>query len=67
MHAAVKYRDLFKLLQGDGWYLHHQTGSHMVLRHKIKPGIVVIAGGGKMNREVPKGTENAIRRQAGLK
>ena len=28
---------------------------------------IVVAGGGKLNREVPKGTENAILRQAGLK
>jgi len=28
---------------------------------------VVVAGGGKLGYDVPKGTENAILRQAGLK
>jgi predicted RNA binding protein YcfA (HicA-like mRNA interferase family) len=39
----------------------------MIYRHPTRQGPVVVAGGGKLNRDVPKGTENAIRRQAGLK
>jgi predicted RNA binding protein YcfA (HicA-like mRNA interferase family) len=39
----------------------------MVFRHASRPGSVVVAGGGKLGRDVPKGTETAILRQAGLK
>ena len=63
----MKYRDLIERLEADGWVLDHQRGSHLLYRHPTKPGIVVVAGGGKMSRDVPTGTENAILRQAGLK
>jgi predicted RNA binding protein YcfA (HicA-like mRNA interferase family) len=63
----LKYRDLIKLIEANGWRLHHQTGSHMVFRHPTKPRPIVVAGGGKPSRDVPKGTEQAILRQAGLK
>jgi len=67
-NAFTKYKDLIAEIEHDGWYLHRQSGSsHMVFRHPRKPGIVVVAGGGKLNRDVPNGTANAIRRQAGLK
>jgi predicted RNA binding protein YcfA (HicA-like mRNA interferase family) len=32
----MKFRDLIKLVQADGWQLHHQTGSHRQFRHPIK-------------------------------
>jgi predicted RNA binding protein YcfA (HicA-like mRNA interferase family) len=41
-------------------------GDHMIYRHPARPGSIVVAGGGKMNRDVPTGL-NAILRQAGLK
>jgi predicted RNA binding protein YcfA (HicA-like mRNA interferase family) len=64
----MKYRDLIKILEGADWYLRRQGAtSHMVFRHPKRPGSIVVAGGGKLNRDVPKGTENAILRQAGLK
>jgi predicted RNA binding protein YcfA (HicA-like mRNA interferase family) len=39
----------------------------MIYRHATRARPVVIAGGGKLNRDVPPGTANAILRQAGLK
>jgi predicted RNA binding protein YcfA (HicA-like mRNA interferase family) len=64
----MKYRDLIKILEADGWHLQRQGGgSHAVYRHPVKRGSVVVAGGGKMNRDVPEGTKNAIMKQAGLK
>jgi predicted RNA binding protein YcfA (HicA-like mRNA interferase family) len=33
----MKFRDLIKLVQADGWQLHHQTGSHRQFRHATKP------------------------------
>jgi predicted RNA binding protein YcfA (HicA-like mRNA interferase family) len=61
----MKYRDLMRIIEGDGWRLDHQTGSHTQFRHPSKPGTVTIPAGGKMNRDVPPGTMNSI--QAGLK
>jgi predicted RNA binding protein YcfA (HicA-like mRNA interferase family) len=64
----VKYRDLIKLIETNGWYFHRMgKGDHMIFRHPTLPGAVVVAGGGKLNRDVPTGTQNSILRQAGLK
>jgi len=64
----LKYRDLIKLLTANGWHFDRMgKGDHMIYRHRTRPGAVVVAGGGKLNRDVPRGTENAILRQAGLK
>ncbi len=42
----MTYRELIKILGADGWFAHHQTGSHIVFRHPTKPGSLVVAGGG---------------------
>ena len=38
----MKIRDVLKRLQGDGWHIVRQEGSHRILKHAIKPGIVVV-------------------------
>ena len=64
----MKYRDIIKLLEADGWYRQRQEGSHIVFYHPTKkPGVVIVAAGGKLNRDVPAGTLGKIRRDAGLK
>lgn len=64
----MKYKELIKLLETSGWYFHRMgKGDHMIYRHPTRTGSIVVAGGGKLNRDVPTGTENAILRQAGLK
>jgi predicted RNA binding protein YcfA (HicA-like mRNA interferase family) len=63
----VKYRDLIKLLESDGWYLERTTGSHMQFRHPTKPNTLTVSAGGKTGRDVPTGTLNSVLRQAGLK
>jgi predicted RNA binding protein YcfA (HicA-like mRNA interferase family) len=64
----LKYRDLIKLLESNGRRFDRMgKGGHMIYRHPTRVGPVVVAGGGKLNRDVPTGTENAILRQAGLK
>ena len=63
----MKYRDLIKRLEEDGWFMERVTGSHMQIRHTTKPGTVTVAAGGKLAREVPPGTLNSVLRQAGLK
>jgi predicted RNA binding protein YcfA (HicA-like mRNA interferase family) len=63
----MKFRDVIKLLEKDGWQLDRTVGSHLQYRHPNKPGTVTVPGGGKLNRDVPNGTLNSIRKQAGLK
>jgi predicted RNA binding protein YcfA (HicA-like mRNA interferase family) len=60
----LKYRDLIKLIEEDGWNWKRTTGSHRIYKHSIKPGIVVVAYHG--TKDVPEGTLKSILRQAGL-
>jgi predicted RNA binding protein YcfA (HicA-like mRNA interferase family) len=62
----MKYRDLVRLLEEDGWQHVRTRGSHRIYRHKSKVGIVVVAGH-TMGLEVSKGLLNEILKQAGLK
>jgi len=61
----VKVRDAIKLIEKDGWYLARTRGSHRHFKHLKKPGIVTIAGHPSV--DIPRGTLNSIRKQAGLK
>jgi predicted RNA binding protein YcfA (HicA-like mRNA interferase family) len=63
----MKYRDVVRMLQADGWLLERVVGSHQQFRHPTKPGTVTVPGGGKMSKDVPAGTLNSILKQAGLK
>ena len=63
----MKYRDLIKRIEADGWYAERSVGSHMQFRHKEKPGTVTIPAGGKLAKEVPPGTLNSVLKQARLK
>lgn len=64
---AKKIREIIKLLEADGWYFKRMgKGSHMVYRHPVKAGIVVVPNHG-LSRELKPGTEDEILKQAGLK
>ncbi len=63
----MKYRDVIRRLEDDGWRLDRVVGSHLQFRHPKKPGTVTVPGGGKQSREVPAGTLSSILKQAGLK
>jgi predicted RNA binding protein YcfA (HicA-like mRNA interferase family) len=63
----LKYREIIRIVEADGWRLVRQTGSHMQFRHPTKPGTVTISAGGKMSRDIPPGTLTSVLRQAGLK
>ena len=53
--------DVIKLLEASGWYFHRMgKGDHMIYRHPARRGPIVVAGGGKLNRDVPTGTHNAL-------
>ena len=60
----MKVRDVLVVLKKDGWIATKQKGSHLQLIHPAKKGKVTlpIHGG-----DIPKGTLNAILKQAGLK
>jgi predicted RNA binding protein YcfA (HicA-like mRNA interferase family) len=40
----MKYRDILKMIEKDGWYLVSQEGSHRQFKHPVKRGRVTIAG-----------------------
>jgi len=61
----MKYRQVIKIIQDDGWYLDRTRGSHKQFKHPTKPGVVTVAG--KPNEDIAKGTLNNILKQAALK
>ena len=60
----MKIRDVLKRLREDGWYMARQKGSHRILKHPTKPGIVVVAG--NTGKDVAIGTLRSIWKQAQL-
>lgn len=39
----ISAADLLRALRRDGWVEHHQVGSHVQLKHPLKPGRVTVA------------------------
>jgi len=60
----MKFCELIRLVERDGWRLVHMVGSHQQYKHPLKPGRVTIAG--QPGKDVPEGTRKSILRQAGL-
>jgi predicted RNA binding protein YcfA (HicA-like mRNA interferase family) len=63
----MKYRDLIKKIEAEGWVHESTKGSHMQFGHPTRPGKITVPGGGKLSRDVPLGTLHSILKQAGLK
>jgi predicted RNA binding protein YcfA (HicA-like mRNA interferase family) len=61
----MKYRDLIKLLEAEGWYWASTKGSHQKFRHRTKKGTVIVPAHG-LGADVKIGLEKAILKQAGL-
>ena len=61
----MKIRDVIKLIEHNGWKLNRIRGSHRQYRHPEKPGTVTVPG--HPGDDVPPGTLNSIKKQAGLK
>ena len=61
----MKVRVLLRRLREDGWFEVRRRGSHRVMRHPTKRGIVVVAG--NANAEMKAGTLSQMLKQAGLK
>jgi len=60
----MKIRDVLKRLNEDGWQVVRQEGSHRILKHPTKRGIVVVAG--HPSKEMKTGTLQSVWKQAGL-
>lgn len=60
----MKIRDVLKRLHDDGWQVVRQEGSHRILKHATKPGIVVVAG--HPSKDLKAGTLQSVWKQAGL-
>ncbi len=60
----MKVRDVIKRLKADGWYEDRIRGSHRVLKHPSKSGIVVVPG--NFGDDVAIGTLKSIWKQAKL-
>lgn len=61
----MKSSELLRLLKNDGWYIVRQSGSHIIMEHKIKKGQIVCPYHG--SHEVGKGLERKIKKDAGIK
>ncbi|MCF8367409.1 MAG: type II toxin-antitoxin system HicA family toxin [Bacteroidales bacterium] len=62
----MKVKEIIKLIESDGWYIVRQKGSHQQYKHPVKKGLVTVPAH-KMSEDLPKGLENSILKQAGLK
>jgi predicted RNA binding protein YcfA (HicA-like mRNA interferase family) len=60
----MKFSELYRLLEKDGWVLKKQGAKHA---RYAKPGHASIPVGRHPAREVPTGTLKAIQRETGLK
>ena len=55
---------LMRALQRDGFFLHHATGSHRVLKHPNRPALRVVVP--YHSGDIKRGTLRSILRQANL-
>ena len=62
----MKYSEIVKIIESDGWYQVRQKGSHRAYKHDEKEGIVTVAYH-RLSDEIPKGTQGSILKQAKLK
>lgn len=57
-------RKVLALLESNGWERVAQKGSHIQLKHPLKPGRVTLQ---HPRRDIPLGTLRSIEKQSGLK
>lgn len=61
----MKSSELYRRLTQDGWHMVSQSGSHVKMRHKTKPGVIIFPMHG--SSEMGKGLEKKLLKQAGIK
>jgi predicted RNA binding protein YcfA (HicA-like mRNA interferase family) len=59
----MKVKEIIKIVEGDGWSLVRQKGSHRQYKHPFKKGVVSIPVH-KLSGDMPVGTEKSIFKQA---
>ena len=57
-------KQLIRVLERDGWFLARVKGSHHQFKHPVKLGLVTVK---HPDGDIPKGTINSIKKQAGWK
>ncbi|AGO16331.1 type II toxin-antitoxin system HicA family toxin [Glaesserella parasuis] len=57
-------KTIIKMIEADGWYLVATSGSHHQFKHPTKQGRVTVP---HPKKDLKKGTELSILKQAGLK
>ena len=60
-----KVKEIIRMLEADGWFLHSQRGSHRQFKHPTKAGRVTVPG--KPSDDLAPSTAQSILKQAGLK
>jgi predicted RNA binding protein YcfA (HicA-like mRNA interferase family) len=61
----VKYNELFRLLEKDGWFEVRQKGSHVIMQHPTKTDQLTVPN--HSGKEVKKGLLIAILKKANIK
>jgi len=61
---SMNSKEIIKMLQKSGWVEVAKKGSHVQFRHKTKRGRVTVP---HPKKDLPKGTINSIKKQAGWK
>lgn len=61
----MKVKEIIALLENDGWRFIRERGDHKVYWKESARRPIVVPG--KMNDDLPKGTQNSILREANLK
>ena len=61
----MKCSELLRILLKNAWFIESRKGSHIKLRHRENPNIIIFPGHG--SQEMGKGMEQKIKKIAGLK
>ncbi len=61
----MKSSELLRLLKQDGWFEKRQKGSHIIMTHPTKDGMLIVPSHG--SAEVGTGLASKILKQAGIK
>ena len=60
----MKFKEVIRILEKEGWVLKRTRGSHRQFRHPSKPGTVTVDG--RLSVEIPPGTLKSISKQSGI-
>ena len=61
----TKYSQLLRILERDGWYISRQKGSHIIMKHQEKKGILIVPF--HSSKEVKTGLLESIIKRTDIK